>query len=309
MAEAAVPAPKIEWSFRFSWTLHEPGELEPVMPKQGVAYYVFQLEKAPDTGRLHWQGYTRFVSKKRWDTARRWIQKIPGWETCHVECSEWPEEKNRAYCTKEGRIAGPWEWGQYLPDAGKQGKRSDLEAIAAEIRGGATLSTIADSYSGDYIRYHGGIQALHALLAPLPPTERDITVIVLWGPTGTGKTHRFMHAYPEIYSVKPGRDPWGQYRGQSEILFDEYDPSKWAVQDMNRYLDKWRCMLDARYTDRYAAWVLVGICANSPPNSWYPEAAPLLEAAFRRRIRGRVWMVDNQEPTLEEIMSSPPTPL
>lgn len=299
------------WSYRWCFTLPNPEEkgAAPDLKKEGTAYYVFQTETAPTTGTPHYQGYIRFRSKKRFETARNWFKSQPGWADVHLEAANGTEEDNRKYCTKDGRIAGPWEYGDYEKDKGKQGKRSDLDAIAEEIRGGAALSAIAESHAGDYIRYHGGIQALHALLAPAPPTEREIEVIVLWGPTGTGKTHRFMHTYPEIYSVKPGRDPWGQYRGQAQILFDEFDPEKWSVQDMNRYLDKWRCMLDARYMDRYAAWTLVGICANSPPQSWYPNAAPLLLDAFRRRIRGHVWTVETQEMTMEEIKASPPYPL
>jgi len=103
--------------------------------------------------------------------------------------------------------------------------------------------------------------------------------------------------------------PLGSYRGEKEILFDEFDHELWPITAMNRYLDKWRCLLDARYNDRYAAWERVVICANSNPQSWYPSAAPLLLDAFRRRIRGHCFYVDSQDPSLEALQQQEPTPL
>lgn len=278
------------------------------IPTDGVSYLVFQLEEG-ENGTPHFQGYIRFAAKKRFSTVKRWFEEISTFHGAHIEKSKGSEQQNKDYCTKEPRLEGPYEFGEFVPHYGEKGHRSDLDDIARMCKEGKPIREIAETHAGDFIRYHAGIQALHLQVAPLPPIQRDITIIVLWGPTATGKTHRFMTTYPDIYSVKPGRDPWGQYRNQNEILFDEFDPEKWSIQDMNRYLDKWRCMLDARYTDRYAAWTLVGICANSSPTSWWMNAAPMLIDAFRRRIRGHVWLVNSQDPTLEEIMTTPPTPL
>lgn len=280
-----------------------------------MAYSVWGKDRAPTTDRIHFHVYVRFLTRKRMQTVLNEIG-LDG-AACHCEPSEGTEKDCRDYCWKDGKNskeahgfleAGP-EHGLYRPEAGKKGNRSDLAAIAEGIFSGATMKEVAATYPSDYIRYHSGIQAFHALNAPRPPLERPVQVLILWGPTGTGKTHRIMHAYPDIYSVKPGRDPWGTYRGEAQILFDEFDFEKWSLQDMNRYLDKWRCLLDARYQDRYAVWELVAICANSPPNCWWPMAAPLLMDAFRRRIRNQVWLVESQELTLDQLTQTPPHPV
>lgn len=52
---------------------------------------------------------------------------------------------------------------------------------------------------------------------------------------------------------------------------------------MNKYLDKWRYQLDARYHDKYAHWTRVIIISNTNPWDWWPLApVPLREAIFRR---------------------------
>lgn len=274
-------------------------------PGADVVYAAWQKEHCPETGRNHWHVYVRYNTRKRFSTVTRTFP-----DGIHAEIARGSEETCRDYCNKEeSRIEGPFQYQpeNFTPDEGKQGRRSDLEDIKDKLKSGASLAELAELYPADLIRYHNGIKAMQQILAPKPPLMRDVTVIVLWGTTGTGKTHRMLTTYPEIYSVKPGRDPWGQYNGEKQILFDEFDYEKWPITDMNRYLDKWRCLLDARYSDRYAGWELVAICANSPPLSWYPTTGPMLLDAFRRRIRGRCWNVTDQGPTLDQILTTDPT--
>lgn len=269
-------------------------------------YIVWQKEAAETTGKLHYHVYVRYNKRKKFSTLRRlWP------ENSHLEIARGTEKQCRDYCTKEEtRIKEGKERGDYQPEIGNyQGQRTDMEEIFELIKGGATLKELAARYPGQCIRYPGGIQKMIEYAGPELPIERAVDVLILWGPTGTGKTHRVLHTYPNIYSAIPGRDPWGQYRGQQEVLFDEFDPDKWTIQEMNRFLDKWRCMLDARYNNRFAEWTRVVICANSNPGSWWPSAPPLLMDAFKRRARGHCFYVTSQEPSLEEILLQEPTPL
>lgn len=289
------------------WMITLFGEDDPVMPIEGVAYGCWGKETCPTTGRVHSHMYLRFVKRCRMSTLKNRLQR----PDAHCEVCQGNETACRDYCWSEGAAAdklphrlvkGP-EIGTFDGSMG-QGKRSDLEDIADDAKKGKGERYIAEKYSSDYIRYSSGIRNLLAVIGPKPPLERNVLVTVLWGPTGTGKTHRCMTSYPELYTVKPGRDPWGMYRGEETILFDEYDWEAWKLQDMNRYLDKWRVLLDARYNDRYGAWTRVLICANSPPQSWWPTAAPLLRDAFMRRIRGHVYLVEAQQPDLNGLLNA-----
>ena len=284
---------------RWCFTINNYGEYFPVFDEATMEYMIFQEEIAPTTGTHHLQGYVRFKTAKQMLAAKKAIAGASGLSP-EMTPAKGTEEQNRTYCTKDeskSRKPGtqPHEFGVYSPDSGKQGKRTDLENIAQQVIGGMAIRDVARENPVDFIRYHQGIHALAQLVTPLPPVQRQVKVICMWGPTGTGKTHRVRMAFPEVFEVTPGRDPWGTYNGEKTILFDEFDYSKWTIQEMNRYLDKWRCNLSARYHDRFGGWTLVVICANSRPESWWPaEGNSLLKSAFLRRITTTVW-VENQE--------------
>lgn len=90
----------------------------------GVKYFIGQLEKAPDTGKLHLQGYVELAQAKRLPWLKENLSR-----TAHWEAAKGSQDENRAYCSKDQtRQDGPWEFG--VPAA--QGKRTDLlEAKAA----------------------------------------------------------------------------------------------------------------------------------------------------------------------------------
>lgn len=279
-------------SNRWCFTANNPGVWRPPGSTEEVEYMVWQLERGQKEGTEHIQGYIRFKGRKRMTTAKKWF----GIDQIHLELAKGNEKQNRAYCTKEEtRIEGPHEYGKYDEGAGVAGRRVDLETVANLVKQGKSEKEVAEQEPETYIKYHGGIGKLIQLTRPPPPLEREMKVYVLWGPTGTGKTHRARMTYPEAYEVIPGRDPWGMYSGQAAIIFDEFDEKQWTIQSMNRYCDKWRCSLDARYNNKYAEWTRVVICANSPPDSWWENAPQPLRQAFWRRITVETHVVDKQQ--------------
>lgn len=275
---------------------------------RGVAYCVWQYERAPSTGKLHIQGYARFDARVRMNG----VKQAFGQPTMHCVPAKGSEEENRNYCTKaDTRVLAGEELGDY--DAkNNQGQRKDLDAIAARIKEGAGVRDIAAEMPQAYIRFHAGINALHVAMQG-PPGPRDLTTYYLWGPTGTGKTHRVRTALPDIYCVIPGRDPWGGYHGQTAILFDEWNPESWTIQQMNLFLDRWDLLLDRRYQNVYARWSTVYICTNINPTAAYAdEPNIMLLDSFRRRITGSCRLVTQKEneggPTLAEIHNIAPNP-
>lgn len=251
-------------SARWSFTVNNPGDYRPAFNAGSMAYLVFQLERGAE-GTPHLQGYVRFTARKRMSTVKREL----GNEGAHVEIAEGTEEHNRNYCTKlESRIEPPSEFGVYESSAGKQGKRSDLEHVADMVAQGAPMKEIALAHPGDFIRYHHGIKAYRLAVQDKPPNQRNVEVIVLWGSTGTGKTHRVLTTWPDCYSVEPGRDPWSGYVTQETIFFDEFDWHLWPIDKMKKILDKWPFELDRRYQNAFAAWTRVVICCNQNPATW-----------------------------------------
>jgi len=272
---------------RWCFTLNNPPDDFRLADCPDVAYAISSLERGK-AGTVHLQGYVRFVSRKRLTA----IKKLwgPPMDKAHWEQCKGTEQQNKDYCSKpDTHIAGPWELKpeNFKPEEGHQGHRSDLEAVVLACKEHKSLFSIATESPEQFIKYPTGIKTLHTLIGrdQTPKTvAREMELTVLWGPTSTGKTHRVRTAFPSVYCVVPGRGPWDQYEGQLEILFDEFDCSKWPIRDMNRYCDKWPCKLDARYADNFAAWTKVFICANDPPTSWWQEEGPKPRNAFLRRI-------------------------
>lgn len=279
------------------FTQNNPGDWKPpaAVKNEEPKYMIWQREVAPETGTPHIQGYVHFNKQRYMKFVKDWLVST----TVHLEKANGNEKQNHDYCSKAesrapGDDSGPFEVGVY-DDKGGQGKRSDLQDIADDVKQGATRKDIALTYPVQFIRYHQGIQALIQEARPPPPTERDIEVVCLWGATGTGKTHRVRAACPEIYEVTPGRDPWGTYSGQAAIFFDEFDYQQWPIQQMNKYLDKWPCELNCRYYNKYAEWTRVAICANTPPSAWYPEVPHPLRLALFRRITNTVEVLNKEQ--------------
>ena len=68
-------------------------------------YFVAQKEKAPDTGRLHWQGYVEVKEKCR----IKKMKEVLGCPSAHLEPRRGSQEEAIAYCTKEESRAEPYE--------------------------------------------------------------------------------------------------------------------------------------------------------------------------------------------------------
>jgi len=269
---------------RVVFTINNPGDFIPAWDPSKMAYLVWQRERG-EQGTEHLQGYCRFTKQFRLRT----IAPLLGGHA-HILLARGNEQQCKDYCTKEDtRIEVGEEHGEFNPDAGKQGRRTDITAIVAKCAAGVPLRQIAADHPADWIRYHQGIESLHLQLQPEQPVQRQVAVQVLWGPSGTGKTHRVrtndtLLRMGGIFVVKPGRSPWDRYQGQKTILFDEFDWTKWEIFDMNQYLDKWGTDLSCRFRDKSAAWTLVVICSNSSPVTWYTTAGLEVQLALRRRL-------------------------
>lgn len=281
----------------------------------GVEFACWGLEECPETGRWHWHVYARFNCRKRMETVKR----VLGREDAHCEIANGNEAQCREYCWKTTEKNGApanqeshGSIGTFDEKNGKQGRRSDLEEVAAMVDKGDSDMAVAQAHPADFIRYHGGIAA-YRIAVVNPPAVREVEVLWFWGPTGTGKTHRVLTTFPDCYSVTPGRSPWDGYTNQTTILFDEFTgEANWPLDSMKRLLDKWRMSLDARYNNKFAAWTRVVICSNSVPTSFYSTVRGPDWAAWARRIKMGCRLVETREdaggPTFEELRAEPPNP-
>ncbi|AJD07544.1 replication-associated protein [Sewage-associated circular DNA virus-25] len=299
-------------SSRWVFTVNNPGAWRPHYDVTAMQFLVFQMEQGA-SGTPHIQGYVRFTHPKKLEAAKRALVC----EEAHMEIANGNEGQCIDYCTKEDtRIGGPWVYGTQKRDAGRKGSRSDLQAVAeAAQKPGVSMRQLAREFPAQVIKYSQQIERYMALVEDEVPIERDIFVHVIWGPTGTGKTHRVRHGIPQrdLYVVNgKGRGCFDQYAGQKALVLEEFEPNEWSINEVKTLLDKWTCPLNARYSNKTARWTQVFITSNSDPMSWYQLWLPADLAAFQRRLT-RITHVLSREQEVElfplpAVALPPPSP-
>ena len=254
-------------------------------------YLVYQLEKAPETGKYHLQGYVQMGQQCRMITVKNKFH-CP---EMHLEIPHGTPEENKTYCTKEeSRVRGPWEHGEFST----QGKRTDWAEVKAMIQAGNSDAEILER-APHFAAHSRGIEFLRTTFPQKPPIRRTVRVFYMCGPTGVGKTYRARMAFPDAYMVRAkyydGKS-FDDYAGEPTLILDEWDPVDWPITLMLSICDEWTFRLQCRYKNRWALWDTVIITTNTAFENAYfglPQ-----KAAFDRRITHRV-VINSREDVLD----------
>lgn len=255
-----------------------------------VRYLIFQHERAT---RDHIQGYVEFNAPTRLNA----VKTIFGCPKMHLETRRGSRDQARNYCQKEeGRVQGPWEWGNW--ERGGSGKRNDLSEVAELARNGTGILEIAEKFPATFIRNHRGIRELKFLFDQEKSRvrNREISVVVITGPTGVGKTHLVFDYCSRnnipLFKLDEGAGGtlwYDGYSGESALLLDDY--YGWIPYgNFLKVLDKYpfRCPIKGGHV--WAAWEFIFITSNKPPEQWYKKGFP---DALKRRIT--CWYVMDEQ--------------
>lgn len=130
------------------------------------------------------------------------------------------------------------------------------------------------------------VSRLHEMFSPRPPNRRDISTWVLWGPTGTGKTHRARTQYPQacvLHGKYIERSSFDTYHGEDTLILDDWASADWPYDVMLSITDVWTNVLQCRYHNKYAQWIRIIITTNEEPEDWYRSRMDC--SAFMRRLQ------------------------
>lgn len=288
---------------RWCFTLNNPANDEPwqALPED-VAYIVWQKEQGAQ-GTLHLQGYARLKKSLSIGAVKNALS-MPG---AHLEKANGTEEQCKAYCTKvETRVAGPWELGDYLPS---QGQRNDLKKCAALIAEGKSLSVVAAADPSTFVRYSKGLAALQAALA-VRKMRDPIEVVVIWGPTGVGKSHWAWTNFPLdrlfCWNANSGKPWFDGYAGEDILVIDEFSGEQ-PLAYMNRVLDRYPLTVEVKGGSVQANWTKAIITSNIDPANWYSQAnglnTPERIASLLRRL---TWIHNPQNRQEASAIAIPP---
>jgi len=297
---AANPARRNPTSRNWIYTLFNVGDVQPISEslEQSVGtwftqlkshvdggtirYVIGQLERCPETGRLHIQLYAEYRNPVRRGQLQR-LLGLPdgyGW----ADPRRGSREQAIAYCSKEEtRVVGPYQYGS--TDVG-DAKRSFVDTAIDALKAGG-IKRVVEECPGIYLRYTRGVEALAAKYARPSDEFSAKEVFVLYGPTGTGKTSWAYDNYPGLFRMPFTSEKayWSDgYEEEETILFDEYGVASEEKLPWSFLLQ----LIDGRpvqYPKKHGFnWILAKrfiFTSNLPPIDWYPGK---YYDAFERRI-------------------------
>lgn len=257
--------------------------------EDSVLWHSAQLEKCPETGRIHIQGYILYDGPRRDGAVRNHLAENffdpVTWEQPWVEPRRASHAKAAAYTQKEdSHVVLPgqrtrWAYG----DGPQQGKRSDLSEACDAIKTGERVEDLVYS-NPQLLRYKRHLDTYAAIhLKKQRLNFQKLDVIVLWGPSCTGKTRWAYDNYPDLVPLPPvnslGGSVWFDgYSGEETILIDDFTPNLFPRQLFLQLTDVYpmQCAIKGGFTQKQ--WKRVIITSNYDPNTWYtipdPDAVP-----------------------------------
>lgn len=243
-------------------------------------YLVCQVERAPETGHIHVQGYCQFSGNMRLSALKK-INKEAHWEIRRGN-----HKQAKDYCMKEeSRVAGPWELG--TETVSEQGKRNDLKNIYEQVKAKKTNSEMLESTEGAAAKFSKHIQFMRFTLMEQESDRQlqGVKVITLYGPTGKGKTYsavNFIAGCKDYYiceapSHKDSKLWFDGYEGQRYLILDDFEGSFCSFRYILRLLDKYKLKIEVKGGFSWATWTTVIITSNIHPSGWYTavDTAPL----------------------------------
>lgn len=270
---------------QFCFTLNNPeeGALEALVNHANFRYCVCQLEKG-DSGTPHIQGYAQLVRPMRLNALKLLLPRA------HIEKARGSLESNRAYCTKaEGRLDGPWEFGEPT----QQGSRTDLASFREALKRGAKDKELFESHLEQMAKYPKLRNSIRNVYINLERAEtirqEGRNVIVLIGATGTGKTRWVYDNNPveDLFKLPPpmSHQIWFDgYVDQPVALIDDFNGEWMSITYLLNLLDRYPTKVPVK--GDFVEWCpkTIYITSNLHPQNWYPQAAPEHQQALMRRL-------------------------
>lgn len=266
-------------------TLWYDPDVELNIATEGVRYFVYGHEIAPETFRPHIHLFIQFEDRKRFGVIKRMFG-----DDCHAELRRGTPQEAKDYCVKDA--IGVKEWG-VMKELHK-GSRSDLNEAVEDIVGGATLSDIVDERPAVFARYSKNLAILSCALFR-KEFIKDKVVTVYWGPTGVGKTRTALEAAgPSVYCVTlPSQTTskiwFDGYIGQYAVILDDFI-GQVDFRFMLTLLDKYTSLVEVKGALTPMVAKRIYITSDRDPKEWYPWATETEYKQLLRRLDIISWM-------------------
>lgn len=299
------PSPRARnWCF----TLNNPAEglLTPEADRYTedfhVTFMTYSEERGDREGTQHFQGYLEFSRK----VSLEHCKTLPKLKRAHFEVRNGSQDQAIAYCNKPAHpdrytaveiathVAGPYNFG--TPK--RQGGRTDLAAVRADLDAGSSLQQISQSHFSAFIRYERGFRSYVRLNSK--PRDFESVVFLFVGPSGNGKsTLASLLAKAvcgdSIYRVPPPKGSglyYDGYDGQQCLFFDEFGGHYMRPELFNQLCQPFPFTLPVHggagmeCVSRY-----IFICSNYHPAYWWKNRTHDQVRQTCRRIHAWIYLL------------------
>jgi len=247
--------------------------------RETIKYVACQLERCPDTERLHVQGYIEYTKM----TTLKQAKVSLGTSQVHLEKRRGNQSEAICYVTKEHtRIQGIANSPFIKGKKAQQGERTDLNNAAKKIREGTPIEQIIEE-NGNLIRYIKHFKEYKTMIEKPRDREEEVYVEVIIGEPGSGKTRSVYEKETDLFVMpeQQNNSMWFDgYQGQEAVIFDDfYGGIKYST--MLRLLDRYPLKVPIK--GGFVQWKpkRIYITSNEPMEKWYKIRD---QRALKRRI-------------------------
>lgn len=129
-------------------------------------------------------------------------------------------------------------------------------------------------------------------------------MVVYFGPTGSGKTHRAVECAPDAWLKRPpaykGDNWFDGYAGEADVLFDEFSGAWFTADTLKVLWDRLPYSAPGKGLFGGIPWLAktVRVTSNTPPWDWYPNISSASWEAIVRRV-DEWWFCPSQDQAIK----------
>lgn len=252
------------------WMVTTFDDTAPVFREEHMEYLVYQREACPTSGKLHWQAYVKFFTRKRMLTAKALFGT-----GAHLEVCRGGSAKAIEYCTKDASRVEPYIEHGLRPEEKKV--MNIVEMLRTE-----TPTEILEANPKIW-RSIRSLQVVHGLVS----AKRDFMTkgLLFLGPSGCGKSRSsaLISEYLGMsYYAEPTMKWFDNYTQEESIIVEEIReiPTSFLL----RLIDRYPMMLPIKggYTPMRSEYVFMS--SNLSEELLFGSMDLKTIEAFKRRI-------------------------